>query len=92
MGSVVLVNHIYAITKYVSDAKKILSGIGTKIELGSDFDLFCSIPELQTDRHAISPIFDPTESSISASNAFWLIGREASGEIVLTQATKPVLL
>lgn len=77
-----------AIAKYIAGAETVVSELGISIEVGSDFDFFCSIPKLQPDRHAVSPIFDPDESSISASNGFWLIGRNASGEIVLTQAIK----
>lgn len=40
----------------------------------------------------MSSIFDPTESLVWASSVFWLVGREASGKIVITQASKPVLL
>ena len=78
------------ITSYTSDAEKIVSELGITLETGSDFGFFCSIPGLQPDRHAISPIFDPDESSVSAANAFWLIGRDTAGEIVLTQAIKLV--
>lgn len=78
------------ITSYASGAEKIVSELGITLELGSDFVFFCSIPDIQPDRHAISPIFDPDESNVSASNAFWLIGRDAAGEIVLTQAIKLV--
>lgn len=78
------------ITNYASGAEKIASELGITLQLGSDFEFFCSIPKLQPDRHAISPIFDPDESNVSASNAFWLIGRDAAGEIVLTQAIRLV--
>lgn len=79
-----------AIANYASGADDIVSELGIKLEVGSDFEFFCSIPKLQPDRHAISPIFDPDESDVSASNAFWLVGRNAAGEIVLTQAIKLV--
>ncbi|WP_337660351.1 hypothetical protein [Anderseniella sp. Alg231-50] len=79
-----------SIAKYIAGAESIVSELGITIEVGSDFDFFCSIPKLQPGRHAISPIFDPEESDISSSNGFWLIGRNESGEIVLTQAIKLV--
>lgn len=77
-----------AIAEYIAGAERVVSELGITIEIGSDFEFFCSIPELQPDRHPVSPIFDPEESSISDSNGFWLIGRNAMGEIVLTQAIK----
>jgi len=86
--SIVLSRDRKSIAKYISGAESIVSELGITIEVGSDFDFFCSIPDLQPDRHAVSPIFDPDESCISASNGFWLIGRNAAGEIVLTQAIK----
>lgn len=76
------------ITRYASGAEQIVSELGITLEVGADFEFFCSIPGLQPDRHAISPIFDPDESDVSDTNAFWLIGRDAAGEIVLTQAIK----
>ncbi len=79
-----------AIAEYASGADEIVAELGIELEVGSDFEFFCSIPNQQPDRHAISPIFDPEESDVSASNAFWLIGRNAAGEIVLTQAIKLV--
>ena len=77
-----------AIAEYIAGAERVVSELGITIEIGSDFEFFCSIPKLQPDRHPVSPIFDPDESSISDSNGFWLIGRNAMGEIVLTQAIK----
>lgn len=79
-----------AIDRYTSGADNILSELGIKLEVGSDFQFFCSIPNQQPDRHAISPIFDPQESDVTAANAFWLVGRDAADEIVLTQAIKLV--
>ncbi len=78
------------LASYISGADDIVSDLGITLEIGSDFEFFCSIPSQQPDRHAISPIFDPEESHVSSANAFWLIGRNTSGEIVLTQAIKLV--
>jgi len=86
--SIVRTRDTKSIDKYIAGAESIVAEMGITIEIGSDFDFFCSIPNLQPDRHPVSPIFDPQESSISASNGFWLIGRNAAGEIVLTQAIK----
>ena len=77
-----------AIAEYIAGAENVVSALGITIEVGSDFEFFCSIPKLQPDRHPVSPIFDPDEAHISDSNGFWLIGRDAAGEIVLTQAIK----
>ncbi len=78
------------LARYASGADDIVADLGITLEVGSNFEFFCSIPSQQPDRHAISPIFDPDESDVSSSNAFWLIGRNAGGEIVLTQAIKLV--
>lgn len=52
------VNQLYAIIKYVSDAKKIVSEIGIKIELGPNFDflaqsLSCNRTDTQCHRYLI---------------------------------------
>ncbi len=77
-----------AIAEYIAGAENVVSELGITIEIGSDFDFFCSIPKLQPERHPVSPIFDPDEAFIADPNGFWLIGRDAAGEIVLTQAIK----
>ncbi len=79
-----------AIAEYIAGTEKVVSELGITIEVGSDFEFFCSIPKQQPERHDVSPIFDPSECAVSASNGFWLIGRNISGEIVLTQAIKLV--
>ena len=82
------VHDTYLLGRYIAGAERIVSALGITIEFGTDFSQFCSIPEKQPDRHPVSPIFDPLETTVSESNAFWLVGRNAACEVVLTQAIK----
>ena len=84
----VQVQDTYLLARYIAGAEQIISDLGITIEFGADFSQFCSIPEMQPARHPVSPIFDPLETVVSASNAFWLVGRNAAHEVVLTQAIK----
>ncbi len=84
----VQVQDIYLLARYIAGAEQIVSDLGITIEFGTDFTQFCSIPEIQPERHPVSPIFDPLETAVSASNGFWLVGYDAAREVVLTQAIK----
>jgi hypothetical protein len=75
-----------ALQNYVADIERIVSACGLFIETGTDFLEFRRVPYTQTQRGHVAPIFDPAISPIDADTAFWMIVKDADGEIVFTQA------
>lgn len=76
--------------KYVTEIHKYSRSLGIKLSYGNNFSWFRNIPEIQPLRHPVNPAFDPNCCDIHGENGFWMVGYDASGEIVHTQAIKRV--
>src|SRR5580692_1491939 len=62
---------------------------GIYLSLQSNFTLLKALNgQHQASWGPFNPLFDPDCSGITADNAFWILGTDASGDVVLTQAAR----
>src|SRR5690606_1876614 len=60
---------------------------GVILSLSTDFELLREVNRMNLKHwHGLAPSFDAAYGGIDASCGYWLIGRDASGEIITTQA------
>jgi GNAT superfamily N-acetyltransferase len=60
---------------------------GVYLSLSTDFELLRRVNRMNLEHwHGLAPSFDAAYGGIDASNGYWLIGRDADGAIVSTQA------
>ena len=81
--------HVYFNT--VSRLSKLIQQIeekGITVTVGTDFTTYRDIRYAQSDKRDMCPVFDASCSFIDASNGFWILGHNTSGELVHTQAAR----
>jgi hypothetical protein len=62
---------------------------GVYLSLESDFGQLLALNEANRAHwHPIAPNFDPRVSAVTRDNAFWIAGRNADGDAVLTQVVR----
>lgn len=61
---------------------------GITLELLDDFDRFRKVADGTEGRAPLTPIFDNRVSDVSSENAFWILGRNADGDVVHLQALR----
>lgn len=60
---------------------------GVSLSLSTDFELLREVNKMNLKHwHGLAPSFDSAYGGIDADCGYWLIGRDAAGEIVTTQA------
>lgn len=67
-------------------------GLGVFVRVGTDLEEFRSICHKTPSKSAVGPAFDTSEVDILPSDAMWITGHLANGEIVHTQAMKVINL
>ena len=77
-------SHFYA------TSRNILREHGIEITIGSDFEEYQRIIELDRPMQTLGAPFDPSIHSLNDKTAFWLTGRSHDGSLVHTQAVKRV--
>ncbi len=65
---------------------KYIESSGIYLQIGTDFYDYAEALKQQEKRHFIGPIFSIENQGLGKNNAFWIIGRNKSDEIVHTQA------
>ena len=72
----------------IGSAVGIVNSFGIQLQIGSDFEEFRRISEIQPLKPHVNPAFNPDYCDLANGDAFWMIGFTAAGEIVQTQAMK----
>jgi hypothetical protein len=58
------------------------------VEVGSDFSAYRELRRPSLNSRPVYPMFDVRSSFVDESNALWIAGRDATGELVHTQAMR----
>lgn len=73
--------------RFFLEADKAARDRGVFLSLSTDFELLREVNRMNLKHwYGLPPTFDSHYSGIDASKGFWLIGRNAEGEIISTQA------
>jgi len=76
----------YGWTLRIGGITRQLEQIGMHVEVGTDFARYRRIRAPHADTRPIYPMFDIASTFVDASNGFWIIGTDAEGRLVHTQA------
>jgi hypothetical protein len=75
--------------QFLLQADRAVHDRGIRLSLHQDFDLLRTVNEsARASWGKLVPIFNPEHSDLDPSNAFWISGTNAAGEIVATQAAR----
>lgn len=78
-----------AVAEVILATDRSARNVGIRLSLSSDFqDLQTINQNNRVDWYPLTPNFDPTECELDASNAFWLKGVDAKGDVVLCHAVR----
>lgn len=77
---------------FIATSRNILVAQGINLTIGSDFSEYKEIVAAERPVQKLGAPFDPDRSDLTPTNAFWLIGRNAEGDLIHTQAAKRVRL
>ncbi len=81
-------HNLFTMITNVSRLVKDLENEGIFVEIGSDFAAFRRLRNKQSERSKLYPMFDVSNSFVDGSNAFWVCGFDADGELIHTQAIR----
>lgn len=74
--------------RFLASSQHVLNRIGVTLSVGSDFhDYRSQLAEGRPDQQLGAP-FDPDHHKIDETNGFWVIGRDAKGRMIHTQAMR----
>lgn len=76
--------------RFVANSAEIFNRYGITLEVGYDFEAYRAYLHEARPDHYLGRPFDPNLHEMTSANAFWIIGRDADGEIVHTQALRLV--
>lgn len=74
--------------RFAATGLSILERIGIDLQVGSDFEEYRTLLAEGRPDHILGAPFDPLRHDLNSVNAFWVIGRDASGKIMHTQALR----
>lgn len=74
--------------RFVANSAEIFQHYGVQMEVGYDFEAYRDILKFARPDQALGTPFDPDIHEMTPENALWMIGRNATGEIVHTQALR----
>jgi len=74
--------------RFVANSAEIFQKYGVRLEVGYDFDEYHETLKTARPDQPLGAPFDPGIHDLSASNALWVIGRKACGEVIHTQALR----
>jgi len=77
---------------FIATSRDILLAQGITLTIGSDFEEYRDIVEVERSSQKLGAPFDPAIHELGESNAFWMIGRNEDGELIHTQASKRIRL
>ncbi|MCX7566782.1 hypothetical protein OS189_10560 [Sulfitobacter sp. F26169L] len=74
--------------RFVANSTEIFHQYGVQLEVGYDFEAYREILKYARPDQTLGAPFDPDVHKLTPQNALWVIGRNADGEIVHTQALR----
>ncbi|UWR22915.1 hypothetical protein [Sulfitobacter sp. S190] len=74
--------------RFVASSADIFSRYGVTLEIGYDFEVYRTLLAEARPDHILGAPFDPDLHEMTAQNALWIVGRNAEGRIVHTQALR----
>lgn len=74
--------------RFVANSSELFHHYGIEMEVGYDFDLYREMLAFARPDQPLGEPFNPDIHELTPSNALWMIGRNANGEIVHTQALR----
>ncbi|MFK7836081.1 MAG: hypothetical protein AB8B60_07665 [Sulfitobacter sp.] len=77
---------------FIATSRNILRSHGIEITIGSNFEEYSKIIKAERTVQNLGAPFDFEKYPLRKNEAFWLIGRNAEGELIHTQAAKRVPL
>ncbi|MEL6242482.1 MAG: hypothetical protein AAF088_05470 [Pseudomonadota bacterium] len=74
--------------RFIAKTAHILAEEGVSLTVGYDFGIYRSLVRKSRPKQGIGAPFDPDLHDLGRGNAFWVIGRNADGDIMHTQALR----
>jgi len=74
--------------RFIANSTSLLNDAGISLTLGYDFDVYRDhLADARPD-HILGMPFDPDLHQMTSANAFWIVGHNAKGDIMHTQAMR----
>ena len=77
---------------FIATSRDILRAHGIEVTIGSNFEDYSAIIKAERKVQNLGAPFDFEKFDLKENHAFWLIGRNAEGDLIHTQAAKKVPL
>ena len=77
---------------YISDIFNLVRKAGIHLDVSTDFDALRQVNKTQIPGVNVATSFDNRKLDLDGENAFWIRGRDDSGQIVHTQSVKLINL
>lgn len=76
--------------RFFLEADKAARDRGVTLSLSTDFEMLREVNARNKDSwyDGLPPSFDPAYGAVDASNSYWIMGRDDTGEVVTTQAAR----
>jgi len=75
---------------FIATSRDILRAHGVEVTIGSNFEDYSAIIKSERKVQNLGAPFDYEKFNLKENQAFWLIGRNADGDLIHTQAAKKV--
>lgn len=76
--------------RFIAHSTSLLAESGIRLDVGYDFEDYRALLKEARPDHILGDPFDPKLHDMDPSNSFYIIGRNASGEIMHTQAMRMI--
>lgn len=77
-------------TQFIATSNNILRKQGIEVTYGSDFSVYRSVLTNERPQQRLGSPFNPAIHDLNDENAFWVLGRNAEGTLIHSQAFKLV--
>lgn len=74
--------------RFMANSTEIFQHYGVRMEVGYDFDVYRDILKYARPDQVLGASFDPDLHDLTPHNALWVLGRNAEGDIIHTQALR----
>ncbi|CUH66360.1 hypothetical protein TG4357_02392 [Thalassovita gelatinovora] len=82
------IQDVYDGSRYLTETLNTLKSHHLHIEVGDDFETYAQIVKAGRPEQPLGPPFDPEKQFLPAARGVWIIGRNAKGDLVHTQAMR----
>jgi len=74
--------------RFIASSSALLHEAGITLTVGYDFAEYKTILQDARPDHLLGLPFDPETHDLNETNAFWIVGRNAKGDVMHTQAMR----